>query len=74
LVLSTLGVLRIFDQILAMKNAAIERSVDVIMMYTYEKGILKFDMGVANAAGILILLATLILTLAIRKATRYDEG
>jgi putative aldouronate transport system permease protein len=73
LVLSTLSVLRIFDQILAMKNPAIERSVDVVMMYTYEKGILKFDMGVANAAGIMILLATLFLTLAIRRATRYDE-
>jgi putative aldouronate transport system permease protein len=74
LVLSTLGVLRIFDQILAMKNPVIERTVDVVMMYTYEKGILKFDMGVANAAGILILLATLILTLAMRRVTRYDEG
>jgi putative aldouronate transport system permease protein len=74
LVLSTLSVLRIFDQILAMKNQAIERSVDVVMIYTYEKGVLQFDMGVANAAGILILLGTLILTLVIRRATRYDEG
>jgi putative aldouronate transport system permease protein len=74
LMLNTMSALRIFDQVFVMKNAAIERYVDVIMIYTYEKGILKFDMGVANAAGCLIILATLLLTIAVRKATRFDEG
>ncbi|WP_438447329.1 ABC transporter permease subunit [Gorillibacterium sp. sgz5001074] len=74
MMLNTMGILRIFDQILVMKNPAIERSVDVIMIYTYESGILKFDMGVANAASFLVIMLTLMLTLVVRRATRYDEG
>lgn len=73
LMLSVMGVLRIFDQIFAMRNPAIERYVDVLMIYTYEKGLVKFDMGVANAAGCLIIAATVLLTLAARYAARYDE-
>jgi putative aldouronate transport system permease protein len=74
LMLNTMSVLRIFDQVFVMKNPAIERYVDVIMIYTYEKGILKFDMGVANAVGCLVIAATVLLTMAVRKMTRYDEG
>ncbi|MCI3923738.1 ABC transporter permease subunit [Paenibacillus sp. TRM 82003] len=74
LLLNTVGALRIFDQVYIMKNPAIERSVDVAMIYMFEKGIMKFDMGVANAAGFLLILATLALTLVVRRATRFDEG
>lgn len=74
LLLNTMSVLRIFDQVFIMKNPAIAHSVDVLMIYTYEKGIVKFDMGVANAAGFMIIAATLLLTLVVRRAIRYDEG
>jgi putative aldouronate transport system permease protein len=71
--LNLLGTLRIFDQIIVMGNPAISRQVDVLMTYTYEKGILEFKMGVATAASMLVIIATLILTLVARKMLRYDE-
>jgi putative aldouronate transport system permease protein len=74
LMLSVLSILRIFDQIFIMKNPAIARSVDVIMVYTYEKGILDFKMGVATAASFLVIFATIILTFIVRAIIRYDEG
>lgn len=74
IMLNVLGVLRMFDQIVVMRNGAIARKVDVIMMYTYQKGILEFKVGTASAAGFLIILATLILTFVTRAVIRYDEG
>ena len=71
--LNLLGALRIFDQIIVMGNPSITRKVDVLMTYTYEKGILEFKMGVATAASMIIIVATLILTLIARKVLRYDE-
>jgi putative aldouronate transport system permease protein len=72
LLLSLMGVLRIFDQVFVMRNPAIAREVDVLMMYTYEKGILEFDMGVATAAAFIVIVATLVLVMIIRKVIRYD--
>lgn len=71
--LNLLGALRIFDQIIVMGNPSISRKVDVLMTYTYEKGILEFKMGVATAASMLVIIATLLLTLVARKVLRYDE-
>ncbi|MBP1947882.1 ABC transporter permease subunit [Virgibacillus litoralis] len=71
--LNLLGVLKIFDQIFIMRNPTIAREVDVLMVYTYEKGILEFDMGVATAASFFVIFATLILTLIARKLLRFDE-
>ncbi|MFS0821512.1 ABC transporter permease subunit [Bacillus sp. 1P02SD] len=71
--LNLLGVLKIFDQIFVMRNPAITRKVDVLMTYTYEKGILEFQMGIATAASFIVIIATLILTLVARKITRFDE-
>ncbi|WP_246309511.1 hypothetical protein [Paenibacillus alginolyticus] len=56
-----------------LSNPVIARKVDVMMTYTYQKGILEFKMGVASAAGFLVVLATLILVFATRKLIRYDE-
>ncbi len=74
LLLGLLGVVRVFDQIFVMKNPAIASKVDVLMIYTYEKGILQFNMGVASAASFLVVLLTLILTFAVRYAVRFDKG
>lgn len=73
LLLSMMSILRMFDQIVIMKNPAIERYVDVIMVYTYEKGILEFDMGLATAASFLVILVTLIFTYITRIIIRYDD-
>ena len=45
IMLNVLGILRLFDQIFVMSNGAIANKVDVIMMYTYQKGILEFSVG-----------------------------
>ncbi|WP_029422810.1 ABC transporter permease subunit [Alicyclobacillus macrosporangiidus] len=73
LMLMVMGVLRTFDQIYIMRNAAIEPKVDVLMTYVFDKGITEFQMGVASAASILVLIMTLALTMVVRKVIRYDE-
>lgn len=74
IMLNMLGILRMFDQILVMRNGAIQDKVDVIMMYTYQRGILDFEIGPATAAGFLIILATIAITYVTRAVIRYDEG
>ncbi|PLR95729.1 ABC transporter permease subunit [Bacillus sp. T33-2] len=73
LLLNVMGILRIFDQIFIFSNPAIAHEVNVFMTYTYEKGILQFQMGVASAAAFLVLLMTLILSLVTRSLLKYDE-
>lgn len=73
LMLSVLGILRMFDQIFVMRNGAIAKKVDVLMMYTYQKGILEFKVSVATAAGFLVILATFLITFVTRVVIRYDD-
>jgi putative aldouronate transport system permease protein len=72
--LNVLSVLRIFDQIVVMRNGAIAKQVDVIMYYTFTKGIQEFKIGIATASSFILILMTLILTFAVRAIIRYDEG
>jgi putative aldouronate transport system permease protein len=60
--LNVLGVLRIFDQIFVMRNPVVQRSIDVVMTYVYDLGILKYELGIASAISVMVLGATLILT------------
>lgn len=71
-VLQLLGVLRMFDQLIVMRNPAIYREVDVLMTYVYEQGIQQFQMDIASAASFLIIAATLVLTLIFSRVSRYD--
>lgn len=71
--LNTLGILRIFDQIFVMRNPAIASKVDVLMMYTFQKGIMEIRIGPAAAASFFVVIFTLLLTFAVRKMTRFDE-
>ena len=72
LLLSLMGVLRIFDEIFLLRNGAIQREIDVIMTYVYDKGILQFKLGFATAATFLVILGTVVLVVVARKATRFD--
>ncbi|TVY08475.1 ABC transporter permease subunit [Paenibacillus cremeus] len=72
--LMVMGILRIFDQIVVMRNGAIASKVDVVMYYTFQKGIIEFKIGLATAAGFSLIIMTLILTFAVRKLIRLDEG
>ncbi|MBO7748590.1 sugar ABC transporter permease [Paenibacillus sp. MWE-103] len=71
--LNTLGVLRIFDQVFILRNPTIASKVDVLMMYTFQKGILEIKLGPAAAASFFVLIITLALTLVVRRMTRFDE-
>lgn len=73
LLLNTLGILRIFDQIFVMRNPAIASKVDVLMMYTFQKGIMEIRFGPAAAASFFVVVFTLLLTMVVRKITRFDE-
>ncbi|MBW7457905.1 ABC transporter permease subunit [Paenibacillus sepulcri] len=71
--LNTLGILRIFDQVFILRNPSIATKVDVLMMYTFQKGILDIKIGPAAAASFFVVLMTLVLTLIVRRLTRFDE-
>lgn len=71
--LNTIGILRIFDQVFVLRNPTTAPDVDVLMMYTFQKGIMEMQIGVAAAASFLVLIFTLVLTLLVRKLTRFDE-
>ncbi|MCC3376514.1 ABC transporter permease subunit [Cohnella sp. REN36] len=73
LLLNTLGLFRIFDQIFVMRNPAIASKVDVLMMYTFQKGIMEIRIGPASAASFFVVLFTLLLTVVVRRMTRFDE-
>lgn len=70
--LSIMGVLRLFDQIYVMRNAVIEPKVDVLMTYVYDQGFTQMNIGQATASALLILLATLLLTLFTRRLVQFD--
>ncbi|ACT01498.1 ABC transporter permease subunit [Paenibacillus sp. JDR-2] len=71
--LNTLGILRIFDEVFILRNPTIASKVDVLMMYTFQKGILEIQLGPAAAASFFVLLLTLAMTLVVRRITRFDE-
>jgi len=72
ILLNMMGILRIFDQIFVMRNPAIARNVNVLMIYTFERGILHFQMGIATAASFLVIAATIVLVFLSRKIIKYD--
>lgn len=73
LMLNVLGLLRIFDQIYVLRNGVVQRQVDVIMTYVYDTGILKFDVGIASAISMMVLLATLALTAIVWLVTGFGR-
>lgn len=73
ILLNMMGILRIFDQVFMMRNPSIARNVNVLMIYTFERGILQMDLGTATAASFLVIIATFVLVLVSRKLTRYDK-
>ncbi len=72
-VLSVMGVLRNFDQIFVMMNAAISDKVKNLLVLIYEEGIIQFNVGTATAAATIVLIATLIITTIVKKLLRYED-
>jgi len=72
LLLGATGVLRNFDQVLIMSRPAIKDKVGSVLLFIYEQGILKMKIGLATSAAAVVLLATFLIALAVRKASRYE--
>jgi len=72
ILLNMMGILRIFDQIFVMRNPAIARDVNVLMIYTFEEGIVNLQMGIATAASFLVIAATVFLVFLSRRIIKYD--
>jgi putative aldouronate transport system permease protein len=73
LMLNVLGLLRIFDQIYVLRNGVVQRQIDVIMTYVYDTGILKFEVGIASAISMMVLVATLALTAVVWVVTGFGK-
>jgi putative aldouronate transport system permease protein len=71
--LNILGLLRIFDQIYVMRNPVVQSKVDVIMTYVYDMGIQKYEIGFASAISVMVLVATLVLTAIVWRATGFGR-
>lgn len=71
--LGVMGMLRNFDQIFVMANSNIMDKVRNLLYLIYNDGIVQFKIGPASAAACVVLLATLVITMIVRKAIRYDD-
>jgi len=67
IILSMMGLFTNFDQILVMGNPAIIDRIRTPMFYVYENGIERFNIGLATAASVIVLLLTMILTAIVSK-------
>lgn len=71
--LNILGLLRIFDQIFVMRNGVTQRGIDVIMTYVYDLGIQQYELGLASAISVMVLLATLLMTAIVWRITGFGR-
>lgn len=75
LVLSIMGLFTNFDQIFVMANPAVIEKTRSPILYIYENGIQAFDVGIATAASVIVLLLTGVVTLGLRYILyRRDES
>jgi putative aldouronate transport system permease protein len=66
-----MGAMRTFDMSYVMLNSANYKGVTTAIVYTYEQGILKFDIGLASAAAGIIFILSLLLVFTVKKLIRY---
>ena len=71
LLMTLMGAMRTFDMAFVMQNSANYKGVSTAIVYTYEKGILKFDMGLASAAAGIVFILSLLLVFIIKKLIKY---
>ena len=74
ILLGAMGLLQNFDQVFVMENSMILDNVRTLLYYIYTNGITQFKVGLATAGATVVMIATLALTLAVRKIIRYDEN
>ncbi|MEQ8446384.1 MAG: ABC transporter permease subunit [Pelagibacterium sp.] len=66
LLITVLGASHTFDSAFLMLNGRTAETVRTLAIFTYERGILRFDLGVASAAGVILLIFSLLLGLGVR--------
>ncbi|GIG66552.1 carbohydrate ABC transporter permease [Phytomonospora endophytica] len=66
--------LRVFTEIFLLTNGGPNGSTEVLMTLIYKVGLERHDLGVASAGSVLLLLATVVLTLAVRFARRGRDS
>jgi putative aldouronate transport system permease protein len=71
LLMVLMGAMRTFDMSYVMENSANYKGVTTAIVYTYEKGVLNFDMGLASAAAGIVFILSLILVFVVKKIIRY---
>ncbi len=64
--ITLLGASHTFDSAFLMMNGRTAETVRTLAIFTYERGILQFDLGIASAAGVLLLMFSLALGLVAR--------
>lgn len=67
IILGIMGLFTNFDQILVMGNPAIIERIRTPMFYVYENGIERFNIGLATAAAVIVLILTMITTAIVSK-------
>ena len=60
--ITLLGSLRTFDSAFLMLNGRTADQIRTLAIFTYERGILNFDLGVASAAGVVLLIVSLLIS------------
>jgi putative aldouronate transport system permease protein len=72
--ITLLGSLRTFDSAFLMLNGRTADQIRTLAIFTYERGILNFDLGVASAAGVVLLVVSLIIAAVARLILREREA
>ncbi len=67
-----MGSLRTFDQSLLLANSSVYREVTSVVVYAFEKGVLKFELGIATASASIVFIGTLLLVLIVKRIIRYQ--
>jgi putative aldouronate transport system permease protein len=56
-----------------MRNPVVQSKVDVIMTYVYDLGIQKYEIGLASAISVMVLVTTLVMTAIVWRVTGFGQ-
>ena len=68
--LMLVGSLRTFDMAFLMSNGLTEAKIDTLAVYIYDMGIRQMEMGLANAAGVVLMVISITLALLVQKIVK----
>ncbi|WP_375597502.1 carbohydrate ABC transporter permease [Devosia sp. Naph2] len=71
--ITLLGSLRTFDSAFLMLNGRTADQIRTLAIFTYERGILNFDLGLASAAGVVLLVVSLVISAIAQVVTRAER-